>query len=141
LNTRLVAVIVLAAGLVALGAWALVDRSTGSPETDAAQIVDDLNAAVNAGDATALRELFAPDAVFRVSTGDLISGRANVVNTVLTPHAVGLRVERAASMTTEGDTAATFTKVSNGTEGLELLVLRFEDGKIVRMWVYNEGFG
>ena len=141
INAWLTVTIAFAAGLVALGAWALVDRSSGSPETAAAQIVDDLNAAVNAGDATALRELFVPDAAVQVSTGDLISGRANVVNAVLLPHAVGFRVERAGSVTTEGNTAATFTTVSNGTESLELLVLRFKEGKIVQMWVYNEGYG
>jgi hypothetical protein len=136
-NPWLVAVVALAAGLVALGTWTIVDRSTES-EPAAARIVDDLNAAVNAGDAGAVRALFTPDAVFQVSTGESITGLDNVVNTALIPHAVGFRVERVGSVATAGDTAATFTKVGNGTEDIELAVVQFENGKIVRMTVYDE---
>lgn len=138
INPWLVAVIALAAGLVALSTWTLVDRTTTS-EPAAAQIGDALNAAVNAGDAEAVRALFAPNAVFQVSTGERISGLDNVVNAALIPHAVGVRLERVAPVTTSGDTAATFTKHSNGAEGVELAVLQIRDGKIVRMAVYNEG--
>ena len=138
INPWLVAVIALAAGLVALSAWTLVDRTAGS-QPAAAKIVDALDAAVNAGDAEAVRALFAPDAVFQVSTGERISGLDNVVNAALIPHAVGFRVERVAPVTTAGDTAATFDKHSNGDEGVELVVLQVRDGKIVRMAVYNEG--
>jgi hypothetical protein len=63
------------------------------------------------------------------------------VNAVLIPHAVGFRIERVAPVTTADDAAATFSKYSNGTEGVELLVLRLKDGKILRMSVYNEGDG
>ena len=104
------------------------------------QIVDDLNAAVNAGDAEAVRALFAPDAVIQVSTGDQIAGLDEVVTTALIPHGVGLRVERIAPVTTEGNAAATFIKYSNGSEGVELIVFRFKDRKIVRQWVYDEGY-
>jgi SnoaL-like domain len=139
INAWLVAVIALAAGLVALSTWTLVDRPTTS-EPAAVQIVDDLNAAVNAGDAEAVRALFAPGAVFQVSTGDQIAGLDNVVNTALIPHAVGFRIERVAPVTTEGNAAATFIKYGNGSEGIELVVFRFKDGKIVRQWVYDEGY-
>jgi ketosteroid isomerase-like protein len=138
INPWLIAVIALAAGLVALSAWTLVDRTSRS-EPAAVQIVDDLDAAVNAGDAEAVRALFARDAVFQVSTGERISGLDNVVNAALIPHGVGFRLERVAPVTTAGDTAATFTKHSNGAEGVELVVLRLRDGKIVRMAVYDEG--
>lgn len=138
INPWLVAVIALAAGLVALSIWTLVDRTTRS-EPAAAKIVDALDAAVNAGDAEAVRVLFAPDAVFQVPTGERISGLDNVVNAALIPHAVGFRMERIAPVTTAGDTAATFSKHSNGAEDVELLVLQVRDGKIVRMAVYNEG--
>ena len=95
---------------------------------------------MNAGDAEALRALFAPDAVFQVSTGENITGLDNVVNAALIPHAVGFRLERVGSVAIAGDSAATFTAVSNGTESVELAVLQFEDGRIVRMSVYNEGY-
>ena len=142
INPWLVALLVLSAGLVALGTWTIVDRSTES-EPAATQIVDDLNAAVNAGDAEAVRALFTPDAVFQVSTGDRISGLESVVDTVLIPHGIGLRIERAAPVTVEGDSAATFISYGSGAEGaqgIELAVFRLKDGKIVRMWVYDEGY-
>ena len=138
INFWLVAVIALAAGLVALGAWTLVDRYTGS-NTEAAEIIDDLNTAVNAGDAEAVRELFARDAVFEMPTGEQVSGLDNVVNAALIPHGAGFQVERVAPVTAEGDFATTFLKYSNGAEGVELLVLQFEAGKIVRLWVYAHG--
>ena len=136
----LVAVVALAAGLVALGTWVIVDRTTTSTPA-AEQLVDDLNAAVNAGDAEAVRALFAPAAVLQVSTGDRISGLANVVNTTLIPHGMGYRVERVAPVTTEGNSAATFTAYGgNGAQGIELAVFQFKGGKITRMWVYDEGY-
>ena len=138
INPWLVAVLVLAAGLVALGAWTILDRST-EPKPAAAQIVDDLNAAVNAGDADAIRALFTPDAVFQVSTGENITGLDNVVNTALIPYAVRLRLERVGPVATAGNSAASFVKVS-GTGGMELFVLQLEDGKIVRMSVYDEAY-
>ena len=137
-NPWLVAVVALAAGFVALSTWTLVDRTTRS-EPAAVQIVDALDAAVNAGDAGAVRALFARDAVFQVPPGERISGLDNVVNAALIPHAVGFRMERVAPVTTVGDTVATFSKHSNGAEDVELLVMQLRDGKIVRMAVYNEG--
>ena len=138
INRWLVVVLVLAAGLVALGTWTIVDRATES-EPAAALIVDELNAAVNAGDAEAVRALFAPDAVFQVSTGENITGLDDVVNAALIPHAVGFRLERVGLVAIAGNSAASFTKVS-GTGGMELAVLQFEDGKIVRMSVSDEGY-
>jgi hypothetical protein len=138
INFWLVAVIALAAGLVALGAWTLVDRYTGS-NTEAAQIIDELNTAVNAGDTDGVRQLFARDAVFETPTGERISGLDNVVSVALLPHGVGFQLERAGPVTSEGDFAATFTKYSNGAEGVELSVFQFEDGKIARVWLYSHG--
>lgn len=138
INPWLVAVLVLAAGLVAFGAWTILDRST-EPKPAAAQIVDGLNAAVNVGDADAIRALFTPDAVFQVSTGENITGLDNVVNTALIPYAVRLRLERVGPVATAGNSAASFIKVS-GTGGMELFVLQIKDGKIVRMSVYDEAY-
>jgi len=138
INPWLVVLLVLSAGLVALGTWTIVDRSRES-ESAATQIVDDLNAAVNAGDAEAVRALFAPDAVFQVSTGENITGLDNVVNAALTPHAVGFRLERVGPVAMTENSAASFIKVS-GTGGRELVVLQLKDGTIVRMSVYDEGY-
>ena len=138
INPWLVAVLVLSAGLVALGTWTIVDRSAES-EPAATQIVDDLNAAVNAGDADALRSLFTPDAVFQVSTGEIVTGLDNVVNTALIPHAVRMQLERVGPVAIAGDSAASFINVS-GTGGMELFVLQFKDGKIVQLSVYDEAY-
>ena len=137
-NAWLVAVIVLAAGLVALGTWTLVDRYTGS-DSEAAQIIDELNAAVNAGDVKALRALFASDVVFEAGAGPgsvKAEGREKAVNAALIPHAVGLRLTRIATVSREGDYAATFTRYTNGSVGVELVVFQFRDGKIVGQWIF-----
>ena len=138
INPWLAAVLVLSAGLVALGTWTIVDRSA-EPVPAATRIVDDLNAAVNAGDAEAVRALFKPDAVFQVSTGENIKGLHNVVNTALIPHAIRSRIERVGPVATTGNSAASFITVG-GTGGMELVVLQLEDGKIVRMSVYDEAY-
>ena len=128
-----VAVIALAAGLVALGAWMLVSRDTGA-DTEAAQIVDDLNAAVNAGDAEALRGLFARSPVFVMPNGEQLSGLDRVVMAVLIPHGVGYQLERVGPVASAGDFAASFTRFDGS---MELGVWQFDDdGKIVQMWVY-----
>lgn len=129
----LVAVIALAAGLVALGAWTLVDRYAGS-DTEAAQIIDDMSAAVNAGDAETLRALFARDAVFVMPSGQQVSGLDNVVRAVLIPHSVRLQIERAGPIASAGDFSAAFTRYDGG---MELGVWQFnKNGKIAQMWVY-----
>ena len=132
-NVWLAAIIVLAAGLVALGVWTLVDRYAGS-DSDTAQIIDDLNAAVNAGDAEALRALFARDAVFVMPNGEPVSGLDNVVRAVLIPHSLRLQIERAGPIASAGDFSAAFTGYEGG---MELGVWQFDkDGKIAQMWVY-----
>ena len=132
-NVWLVAIIVLAAGLVALGAWRLVDRYAGS-DSDTAQVIDDLNAAVNAGDAEALRALFARDAVFVMPNGQQVSGLDNVVRAVLIPHSVRLQIERAGPVASADDLFAAFTRYDGG---VELGVWQLdEQGKIAQMWVY-----
>ena len=132
-NLWLVAVLALAAGFVALGSWTLVDRLGGS-HSGGAEVIDDLNAAVNAGDANALRTLFARDAVFVAPNGQQASGLDDVVSAVLIPHGAGLHVERAGPVASEGDFVAAFIRYEGG---VEFGVWQFDDdGKIVRMSVY-----
>ena len=137
-NLWLVAVIVLSAGLVALGTWTLVDRYTGST-SDAAQLIDRLNTAVNAGDAKAVRALFTSDAVVQAGSGPgslYAEGREKAVNAALIPHSVGLRLKRVAPVSSEGDYAATFVQWRNGGVGVELIVFQFRDGKIVEQRIF-----
>ena len=60
-NLWLVAVVALAAALMALGAWVVVDRyaGAGGVTQDATALIDDFNAAINAGDADAIGALLA----------------------------------------------------------------------------------
>ena len=137
-NVWLVTVVVLSAALVALGTWTLVDRHTRSP-SGAAQIIDGLNTAVNAGDAKAVRALFASDAVVQAGTGPgsvRAEGRANAANAALIPYSTHLRLERVAPVSSEGDYAATFVQWKNGGVGVELVVFQFRNGKIVGQWIF-----
>jgi hypothetical protein len=130
---------VLAAGLVALGTWMLVDRYTG-PEYDATTLIDDWYAASNASDAQAISTLLTPDAVLWVD-GTTFSGPKAIANQVTsTP---GLRVERTAPVTVEGDFASTFMAMTNTTIGVSNAplseVYQLKDGKIFRLWAFALG--
>ena len=128
----LVAVICLSAALVALGGWVVLDRYAGSSDSDATQIIDELNAAANAVDAEAARELYARDAVFEIE-GKPIRGLDRIVGTVIMPGGVGLHLERVGPVATAEEWAAAFVRW--GDTGLELGLFRIEDGKIVRQRV------
>lgn len=128
----LVAVICLSATLVALGGWVVLDRYGGSSDSGATQIIDELNAAVNAVDADAARQLYARDAVFELE-GKPITGLDRIVGTVIMPGGVGLHIERVGPVATADEWAAAFTRW--GDTGLELGVWRIENGKIVRQSV------
>mgnify|MGYP003562181239 CR=1 FL=1 len=97
INPWLVAVIALAAALVALGSWVLVDRYTGgdSATSDATTLIDKFNAAGNAGDASALAALVTSDVVMR-SEGSVITGAEALGAAATSASAGGLKVERIA---------------------------------------------
>ena len=135
-----VAIAVLAAALVGLGVWALVDRSSGSGATeDATTLIDDVDAAWSAGDTSALSALYANDAVVR-SLGDTFGAKA-ISSGALGPPVAGFHVERVAPVTREGDFATTFVKISGiGLDETPVLaVFQLKDGKIVRHWGFGMG--
>ena len=135
-----VAVIGLAAALVALGAWVLVDRYTG-PEYDAATLVDDLGAAWSTGDADAIRSLYTTDAIVVTAWGDRYVGLDQIVDEVSGAVGIGFKTERIAPVTVEGDYATTFLRYSTagGEEGTLVSVYELQDGKILRMWDFEPG--
>ena len=148
-NVWLVAVVGLAAALVALGSWVLIDRYSGT-EYEAATVADDLMAAVNARDADAVASMITADAVFVDAGGD-VAVAADVISTVpQTPWTM----ERVSPVTVEGDFAATFVRMTPReglTEGVpvdvavntsteQLVVFQLENGKIARMWDFLPGF-
>jgi hypothetical protein len=132
---------VLAAALVALGAWVIVDRYTG-PEYDAATTIDDVATAWSTGDVDAIRSLYANDAVFVTGWGPTFSGMSELVSNVDTANSIGFKAERIAPVTTEGEYATTYLHYSTATPGDEGTILetyQIRDGKILRHWSFEPG--
>jgi SnoaL-like domain len=130
---------VLAAALVALGAWMVVDRYTG-PEADAAAVFDDLTSAWSSYDEAAVRSVYAPDAIFIGAGGDSYTGVDSIVTNVPAVKAINAEIERIAPVTVEGDLSSTFVAFTSDTiNETWLTVLQTEDGKIVRHWDFQAG--
>lgn len=135
----LVAVIALAAALVALGAWVLVDRYAGgdSATQDATTLIDDLNAAFSTGDANAIPSLYASNAVMRsFGVGETYAG----VKAIRT-NAGCCTIERLAPVTVEGEYATSFMRIAapGWPTVMSISVFQIKDGKIVRQWNFVPG--
>ena len=131
---------VLAAALVALGAWMIVDRYTG-PEADATALVDDLTAAWGAGDVSAVQDVYTTDAIVVTAWGSQFTRLNQIMAEVPAAAAIGLEFERIASVTVEGDFASTFLsyRTAAGEEGTVVSVYQLQDGKILRQWDFEPG--
>ena len=143
-NPWLVAVIALAAALVALGSWVLIDRYGGAESDPATALVDDLYAAATARDPDAFASLLTADAVLEDGAGDRVSAAEAVQGIAQFP----ATVERVAPVTVEGDFAATYVRdtmreerglLSEGETITTLVVFQLRDGKIARMWEFLPG--
>lgn len=140
-NVLLVAVVGLALALVGLGSWVLVDRYAGGggATQDATALIDKFNAAGNAGDASALVALVTSDVVMR-SEGSVITGAQALGGAATVASFQGLRVERIAPVTVEGDFATTFLRATQpGSVRTMLAVNQIKDGKIFRIWGFDLG--
>ena len=130
---------VLAAALVALGAWMVVDRYTG-PEADATALFDDLTSAWSSYDEAAVRSMYAPAAIFIGAGGDTYTGVDSIVTNVPAVEAINAKVERVAPVTVEGDLSSTFVRfTSDSINETWLTVLQTKDGKILRQWDFQAG--
>ena len=131
----LVAVIALAAALIGLAAWVLVDRYAGTdPAAEATALVDDWIAAVNADyPADALAPLITSD--FEVRT----SGDVYTADEFLARATSPVGAERIAPVTVEGDFATTYSTLSGLPGTTHLTVFQFEEGKISRLWSFQLG--
>ena len=140
INLWLVAVVGLAAALVALGTWVLVDRYTG-PEHDATTLIDDVAAAWSAGDSLAVTPLYTADAVLVSARGDSYAGPRSITFAVEDAAAAGMQLERIAPVTTEGDFATTFVSYTDeaGGYGTLLTVFQLDEGKVARQWDFELG--
>jgi hypothetical protein len=131
---------VLAAALVALGAWMLVDRYTG-PEADATALVDDLTAAWTAGDEVAIQDLYTTDAIVLTAWGGQMTRMPGILEYLANAQDIGLQLERVAPVTVEGDYASTFVRYSTpaGEEGILATIFLLRDGMILRQWDFEPG--
>lgn len=131
---------VLAAALVALGAWMIVDRYTG-PEADATALIDDVSAAWNGGDVAAIQDVYTTDAIVVSAWGSQMTRMSGILDSLATAQNIGLQVERIAPVTVEDDYASTFFSYSTtgGEEGTLTTVFQMQDGKIVRQWDFELG--
>jgi hypothetical protein len=130
---------VLAALLVALGVWTIVDRYTG-PEHDATALVDDLTTAWTNGDTGRLGELYRFDATFAGADGSTANGSVDIRTLVPTTKRLGLEVARVGPVAVGDDLYAAFVDYSyRGETGTWLTVLQVENGKIVRHWDLEAG--
>ena len=142
LNLSLVAIVGLAAALIGLGSWVLVDRYAGGggATPDATRLLDNFNTALNAGDATALAGLLAPNVEAR-SLGDTMVGAQPIANGLAKAHSdAGLHVERIAPVTVEGEFATTFQRYTEAAgSGLMQSTFQIKDGRILRFWSFQPG--
>lgn len=131
---------VLAAALVALGAWMVVDRYTG-PEYDATTLIDDAATAWSSYDVDGVRAAYTNDAVLDTGWGTSFTGMNELIGNVETVESIGFKIERVAPVTVEGDYATTFLRYSTaaGEEGTLVNVFQLQDGKILRHWNLEPG--
>jgi len=141
-NLWLVAVVVLAASLIGLGAWVLVDRYTGGGGAthDATTLVDQSNTAISNGDAAALTSLYTPDGVITRDDGGVTAGAKEISGLVPMTKMVNYKVWRVAPVSVEGNFATTFLQYTSTTgEGTDTAVYQFKEGRILRMWFFKLG--
>ena len=131
---------VLAAALVALGAWMVVDRYTG-PQADATALIDDAATAWSSYDVDGVRAAYTNDAVLVTAWGSSFTGMDKLIANVQTAKSVGFDVERVAPVTVEGDFATTFMRYATAApeEGILVSVFQLRDGKILRHWDFEPG--
>jgi ketosteroid isomerase-like protein len=142
LNPGYVAVVILAAAVVGLAAWLVVDNVTGgnSATQDATAVIDDFNTAVTAQDGTTAMTMMTPEVIAWVD-GSVVGG-ANMWASKISSTPT-LTVERIAPVSVEGDYATTFAGFSVPAQGQEpttfLMVYQLRDGKIARLWQFLPG--
>lgn len=140
-NPRLVAAVGLAAALIGLSAWALVDRYAGSSSAteNATALIDEFNAASSHGDSKAIAALFTGNAVL-YQNGDSLAG-AKAIGKMIASQP-GLDVKRIAPVSVSGKYATTFIHFSSLgglVRSLQLSAFMLEDGKIARAWGFRIG--
>jgi len=133
------AVVLLSAAVIALGAWVVVDQA-GTTGNDSQALVDDLANAWSSYDAKAITTLYAPNAVITNPDGSVFVGIDSILGALRAYKLQGFTVEPVGKVAVNGEYTATFFRISDGTEVLEVLsLLQVRDGKIVRHWDLGPG--
>jgi len=140
INLWAVAVIGLAAIIIGLAAWVVVDWYTG-PTHDAATVIDDAASAWSAGDVAEVASLYTSDAILVTARGDQVVGTDGIGALMTNAPRYGLGFERVAPVTTEGDFATTYVRYTDPAlaDGTVLVVFQLDQGKIARQWDFELG--
>lgn len=127
----LATVVALAAALVGLGAWVIVDQFTGA-ERDATALIDDMYATVSAPAPTreGLAAVYTSDAVIYNSDGVAIAIGIDQIMAVIPD---GTQIERVSPVVVDGDLATTLSTM-RGVENPLVTTYLMRDGKIARQW-------
>ena len=141
-NPWLVAVVLLGAAVIALGAWVVIDQIRGgdSAAKDATALIDNFNSAAVANDGAKARSMMTPNVVL-TSNSDVITGAkawADAIDTTPT-----LVLDRVAPVSVEGDYATTLIRYGVPGVGYEprtsVWLYQLKDGKIARAWGFVTG--
>ena len=142
INVWLVAVIALVAALVALGAWALVDRQTGTTEglasSEVATMLDGRMAAANSEDWEAFAGYYAKDAVLEerdVVPPTVTRGRKEITARVQGLHDLGLRLVSESAPIRFGPFVAQAATWGGEQFGGILVYELDANGKIAHQWL------
>ena len=150
MNPWLVVSIALAALLVALGSGCSSDGEEGSASDgeeasalvdDATALIDEINAAITAGDREALETLYTTDATIIEQGYPPFTGTEGI--RAQAPEVAGAKtIERTAPVSAYEDFAMTFNVVDfAGTQDERwLTIYQIEDGKVAAQWIYTLPF-
>ncbi len=154
INPWIVAVIVLAAALVALGTWVLIDRGTTTTTqtvtvprlltaSDVQRTFDGIDAAALAGDWAAVKAFYAPNAVLDdLNAGYSTAGSGHVADYLLAARNAGAIIRNYAEPILLGDgyvvTPQTVHEKGKpvSTEAVGANIVKFDaNGKIIHEWL------
>lgn len=136
----LVAVVGLAAALIGLASWVIVDRYAGgsSATENATTLIDKVYSEVSAGNVTAAAALYTPDAVLWQGPGDFYTGTTEIRHAVEGAKTIGFTATRIAPVTVQGEYATTYFSTPMAAAPV-LTAFQLKDGKIFREWDFVLG--
>lgn len=139
-NLWAVAAIILAAALVGLGAWVIVDRTTGSGGAthDATTLIDQEYENISAGNVDAATALFTPNAVVWQGGDTTAVGTVQIHKLIAAAKMGGFTAARTAPVTVNGEFATTYFSTPASSNPV-LGVFQLRDGKIFREWDFELG--